>query len=44
MSKRKILLATISSVYEDWAPYPVACLMSHCLRNQRICGIPASLG
>lgn len=35
-TKRKILLATISSVYEDWAPYPVACLISHCMKNPRI--------
>ena len=35
-AKRKVLLATISSVYEDWAPYPVACLISHCLKNPRI--------
>ena len=34
--KIKILLATISSEYEDWAPYPVACLISHCLKNPRI--------
>lgn len=35
-AKRKILLTTISSVYEDWAPYPVACLISHCLKNEFI--------
>lgn len=33
---KKIFLATISSVYEDWAPYPVACLISHCLKNEYI--------
>ena len=35
--KRKVFLATISSIYEDWAPYPVACLISHCLKNSFIC-------
>jgi len=33
---KKILLATISSVYQDWIPYAVGCLISHCLKNKRI--------
>ena len=34
--KRKVFLGTISSVYEDWAPYAVGCLISHCLKNEYI--------
>lgn len=33
---KKVLLATISSVYEDWIPYAVGCLISHCLKNPKI--------
>lgn len=33
---RTVLLATISSVYQDWVPYAVGCLISHCLKNPRI--------
>jgi putative methyltransferase len=31
-----VLLATISSSYQDWIPYPVGCLISHCLKNEKI--------
>lgn len=30
---RTVLLGTISSVYHDWVPYPVGCLISHCMKN-----------
>lgn len=33
---RTVFLATISSVYQDWIPYAVGCLISHCLKNPRI--------
>ncbi len=33
---RTVLLATISSVYQDWIPYAVGCLISHCMKNPRI--------
>lgn len=33
---RTVLLGTISSVYHDWVPYPVGCLISHCLKNPKI--------
>lgn len=33
---RTVLLATISSVYQDWIPYAVGCLISHCMQNPRI--------
>lgn len=36
MYKQNVLLATISSSYEDWVPYAVGCLISHCLKNQYI--------
>lgn len=31
-----ILLGTISSTYNDWVPYPVGCLISHCMKNPNI--------
>jgi len=34
--KSKVFLATISSVYDDWAPYAAACLISHCMKNEYI--------
>jgi len=33
---RTVLLGTISSVYHDWVPYPVGCLISHCMKNPNI--------
>ena len=33
---RTVLLGTISSVYHDWVPYPVGCLISHCMKNPKI--------
>ena len=33
---RTVLLGTISSVYHDWVPYPVGCLISHCQKNPNI--------
>ena len=33
---RTVLLGTISSVYHDWVPYAVGCLISHCMKNPRI--------
>ena len=33
---RTVLLGTISSVYHDWVPYPVGCLISHCQKNPKI--------
>ena len=33
---RTVLLGTISSVYHDWIPYPVGCLISHCMKNLKI--------
>ena len=33
---RTVLLGTISSVYHDWVPYPVGCLISHCNKNKKI--------
>lgn len=31
-----MLLGTISSVYHDWVPYAVGCLISHCMKNPKI--------
>ena len=34
--KKQILLVTISNIFDDWIPYAVGCLISHCNKNQKI--------